>query len=153
MDWSDWLRDKGIDPDRLEPGDEIDLPEDAEPVDFQPAPRKNKFGNRRVEIDGFVFDSLAESRRYGELKLMEAARLITDLRVHPPYVVLDAFTDEEGGVQKEIVYEADFDYLEDGKRIVEDVKGGKATQTAAFRIKRKLFLARYPEYELRIVLR
>ena len=32
-----------------------------------------KYGNRKVEIDGVTFDSIAEARRYQELKLLETA--------------------------------------------------------------------------------
>jgi hypothetical protein len=47
-----------------------------------------------------------------------------------------------------ITYVCDFRYIEDGREIVEDVKG---VSTALFRVKEKLFRYRYPQIELRIV--
>jgi hypothetical protein len=50
---------------------------------------------------------------------------------------------------RSIVYEGDFEYVENGQRICEDVKG---VRTAVFSLKEKLFMDRYGEsIELRIV--
>jgi hypothetical protein len=51
-------------------------------------------------------------------------------------------------MQRKITYVADFQYLRDGKTIVEDVKG---VQTPVFRMKLKLFTAMHPEVTLEIV--
>ena len=32
--------------------------------------RRSKYGNKKIQIDGYTFDSLAEGRRYRELKLL-----------------------------------------------------------------------------------
>jgi hypothetical protein len=58
--------------------------------------------------------------------------------------------------ERPIYYVADFDFIEvmTDKRVVVDVKGGKAgkgTETAVFRLKAKLFRFKYPGIELRIV--
>lgn len=106
----------------------------------------SKYNAQRVKLDGYTFDSKAEARRYGELKLLAEAGAIHDLRVHPRYTLLDRTPD-----LRAVVYEADFDYLEDGRRVAEDVKGGTATQTPVFRLKVQLFKRRYTDVELRIV--
>ena len=114
----------------------------------------NKYGARKVELDGHTFDSQAEARRYGELKLMEQAGEIENLRVHPKFELQKALL-RNGKTIRPITYTADFAYYDHGLphpgHVVEDVKGGKATQTAAFRIKQKLFMAKYPHCEFRIV--
>jgi hypothetical protein len=110
--------------------------------------RRNKYGNRKVFLYGFHFDSQAEANRYGELRLLEQAGEITDLVVHPRYLLQEGFTNAEGRRVYPIHYIADFEYIEDGKRIVEDVKGH---QTAVFRLKRKLFEYRYQDMEFRVV--
>jgi hypothetical protein len=98
-----------------------------------------KFNNRKTERDGIKFDSLAEARRYDELKLLERAGEITDLVVHPRFELQPAF-DRGGRRERAICYVADFQYnMEPGVTIVEDVKGGRATQTAVFKLKRKLW--------------
>ena len=108
----------------------------------------SKYRNKRVELDGYTFDSKAEARRYGELKLLHQAGEIQELQVHPRYTLLDPF--ECKGVRyRSIVYEGDFEYVENGKRICEDVKG---KVTAVFALKKKLFVNRYGDsIELRIV--
>ena len=108
----------------------------------------SKYRNKRVTLDGYTFDSKAEARRYQELRLLHQAGEIRKLRTHPRYTLLDPF--ECKGVRyRSIVYEGDFEYIENGVQVVEDVKG-KAT--AVFVLKKKLFLKRYgDEIELRIV--
>ncbi len=101
-----------------------------------------KYNSRPIEYDGIRFDSIAEYRRYGELKLLEQAGEITCLEVHPRFLLQQAFTYNHTR-ERAITYEADFAYYEkDGRRVIEDCKG---VRTEAYKIKRKLFLARYPE--------
>ena len=112
----------------------------------------NKYNARRTKIDGITFDSLAESRRYGELKLMQASGDIGDLKVHPRFVVWQGYDKRTGKVEK-ITYIGDFEYYElwskvVGAHVVEDVKG---VETDVFKIKAKLFRCQYPDLELRIV--
>ena len=107
----------------------------------------SKYGNRKVKLDGYTFDSKAEARRYGELKMLYQAGEIHKLQVHPRYKLLDPF-EVKGVKYRGIVYEADFSYTENGVQVVEDVKGMK---TQVFRIKEKLFIKRYGDtHEFRI---
>ncbi len=107
-------------------------------------PRRNKYNARKVRLDGYTFDSQVEAARYGELKLLERVGKIRDLEVHPKFVLQEAFEDQWGRKWKAVTYTADFGYREDGQKIVEDVKGGKVTQTQSFRDKSALFQAKYP---------
>lgn len=109
----------------------------------------NKYHARKVTIDNIVFDSLAESRRYTTLKYMQLAGEISALRVHTPFIVVPEFA-YLGKKVAAITYEPDFDYLENGNHVCEDVKS-PATMTAEFRIKQKLFWRRFPYIELRII--
>lgn len=103
---------------------------------------RGKYGNRRVEADGYVFDSVAERNHYIGLKLLAHAGDIQQLQVHPKYILLEGFTHKATGKRvRAITYTADFAYVEDGQMCVIDVKG-KATE--AYRIKAKLFMARFP---------
>ena len=94
-----------------------------------------KYHARRTEVDGITFDSLAEARRYGELKLLQAAGEIDTVIVHPvwPIVVNGALVCR---------YEADFQYHDYklGCGVVEDVKS-KPTMTPTYRLKKKLMKA------------
>ena len=108
----------------------------------------NKYRNVKTTIDGIKFDSKAEARRYTELKLLEKAGEITDLKLQPRFILQHSFK-HKGKTIRAITYMADFQYSENGKEIVEDVKG---VETAVFKIKKKMFLNIYDGiYELRIV--
>ena len=100
---------------------------------------RSKYNARKVRLDGYTFDSMMEADHYCELKLLEKAKMIRDLKVHPAYILQEPFT-YEGKWEKAITYEADFSYMEGGRQVVEDVKG---MRTDVYKIKRKLFLKRY----------
>ena len=101
--------------------------------------KKSKYSSAKTDVDGIRFDSKKESEFYAELKLREKAGEITHLRLQPRYLLQEAFK-HEGKQYREIEYVADFEYIENGKTVVVDVKGFR---TAVYMIKRKLFLYRY----------
>lgn len=107
----------------------------------------NKYRNRKTIIDGITFDSRREAERYRELRLMEKANLILHLELQPVYELQAKFR-HNGKTERAITYKADFRYEENGRIVVEDVKG---METEVFKIKRKLFLYRYPDIDFRIV--
>lgn len=103
--------------------------------------RSGKYNASKVVIDGHRFDSQREAKRYEELKQREAAGKIAQLELQPRFELQPAFRYRGEAVRK-IEYVADFRYLdyERGGLVVEDVKGMK---TDVYRLKRKLFLAKY----------
>lgn len=107
----------------------------------------NKYKNKKVILDDYVFDSIQESRRYKELKLLLRAGEIKDLELQPRFLLQEGFK-KNGKTYRKIEYVADFKYIENSKTIVEDVKG---IQTDVFKIKHKLFEKKYPELELKII--
>ena len=98
---------------------------------------KNKYHAKKCEYDGEVFDSLKEKRRYQELKLLEKAGEIKDLRRQVKYILIPS--QRRGGkvVERECSYIADYVYEENGETVVEDVKGFR---TADYKLKRKMML-------------
>lgn len=100
-----------------------------------------KYGNKKITVDGMIFDSKREANRYRELKLYQEKGLITNLKLQPKFLLQDKFK-YEGKTERAITYIADFSYFDvkKGKHIVEDVKG---VETEVFKIKRKLFLNLY----------
>ena len=102
----------------------------------------NKYKNKRVVKDGYEFDSIKETNRYVELKLMEDDRLIFNLKLQPKYLLQGSFK-RHGVIYRAIHYIADFEYIDkEGKTIVEDVKGIK---TDVYKIKKKMFLFLNPD--------
>ena len=107
-----------------------------------------KYHNTPVVIDGLRFDSKRELARYRELVLLRDAGVISDLVIHPRYTVMDGYNRKDGTHVTAITYVGDFEYIENGQKVVEDVKG---VETQVFRIKRKLFERCYPSVDFRIV--
>ena len=107
----------------------------------------NKYRNKKVQIDRYVFDSIKEGQRYRELAILERAGKISSLELQPKFLLQESFR-KNGKTYRKIEYVADFQYIENGKTIVEDVKG---MQTDVFKLKHKLFEKKYPNLELKII--
>lgn len=113
---------------------------------------RSKYGSRKVVRDGMTFDSVKEYNRWCELKLLERAGKIRNLKRQDKFVLIPAQHEDDtvgarGGVkrgkllEREISYVADFTYTQNGDTVVEDVKGYKGGSAyAVFVIKRKLML-------------
>ena len=105
-------------------------------------------------LDGTVFDSLKEARRWDELLLLQRAGKITDLQrqvkyelIPAQYVTYERYSKKgkrlKDGVrllERKVDYVADFVYTitDTGENIVEDAKG---IRTKDYILKRKLMLA------------
>ncbi|MFO0937853.1 MAG: DUF1064 domain-containing protein [Gemmataceae bacterium] len=115
----------------------------------RPPPRKrSRYGAKPVYVtpDGIAvgadhpgpktkaFDSQSEFRRWQELQVQAAAGRICGLRKQVSFPL--------HATNGEVItrYRADFVYVENGRRIVEDRKGHR---TAAYKMKRKWLKAEY----------
>lgn len=82
------------------------------------------------------YDSRKEHKRANELKLMQRAGLISNLREQVKFVLIPTQRDTGGKLlEKECSYYADFVYDRNGVTVVEDTKG---VRTKEYIIKRKL---------------
>ena len=115
----------------------------------------NKYGNKKVVIDGEAFDSKREYYRYRDLKFLESCGAISNLRRQVTYELIPAQRElstkvykkgrKKGQpipgkvIEKAVTYIADFVYKDTatGKEVVEDAKG---VRTKDYIIKRKLML-------------
>lgn len=114
----------------------------------------SKYNAKKVTVDDLKFDSKKEAKRYQKLKEMEQYGIIKNLQMQVPYQLIPPQYDEitemtKSGklktkkvlVERKVVYVADFVYEQDGKIVVEDVKGyRRGGAYANFVIKRKLML-------------
>lgn len=100
---------------------------------------RSKYHAKKTVVDGITFDSRKEADRYLVLKGMEEDGSIEGLRRQVRYELIPAF-DVEGKHYRPVFYVADFVYREDGREVVEDVKG---VRTDVYRLKSKLFARRY----------
>lgn len=99
------------------------------------ARKPRKYKNSALWVGDQHFDSKKEARRYADLLLMQSARAISGLIIHPRFPL------NVSGVHIGD-YIADFQYYERGQRIVEDVKS-PPTRTALYRWKIKHLKAQY----------
>lgn len=95
----------------------------------------NKYGNiKTMTFDGIKHDSQKEANRWCELKLLQRAGKISELERQVPFELIPK---QDG--ERACTYVADFVYMENGVKVVEDVKS-KATRTESYKIKKKLML-------------
>ncbi len=111
-----------------------------------PAKRKNKFGAKRTEYNGVMYDSLREAWYARELDLRRKAKNDYDRVVKVvrqprfPIMIND---------KKICEYVADFAVsYADGREEIIEVKG---YETPVWRLKKKMFEAAYPDKKLVIV--
>ena len=127
----------------------------------------NKYHAVRTEVDGITFHSKGEAKRYGDLKLLEKSNSISGLKLQPKYILEPGDSDlAVYGLQRAISYVGDFsyrvirhsvisilgqeaavliatkdpDYL--SVEVCEDFKGHR---TPVYKLKRHLFVRRYPD--------
>ena len=111
---------------------------------------RSKYRNVKVVVDGERFDSKREAQYWAELKLREKAGEIVNLQRQVKFdLCCRGDFDEHGkylGDKLIAHYIADFVFHEvmldaphhsELSRRVQDVKGGKATRTALYRLKKK----------------
>jgi hypothetical protein len=113
-----------------------------------------KYNNRKVSVDNIQFDSVREANRYSELKLLQRAGQIRNLRLQVPFELIPTQYEPDSVVkgklkrgkliERSVVYKADFTYEErvgqNWAVVVEDVKGVK---TKEYILKRKMMLQKY----------
>lgn len=122
--------------------------------------RYQKYRNRKTVVDGIVFDSAKEAIRYQELKMLQKAGVIQNLRLQVPYEIIPEQREPSKEVyskgpkkgqpkpgkilERKVEYIADFVYTDDGQTVVEDVKGYRdGGSYKVFVLKRKLMLKVY----------
>ena len=99
----------------------------------------SKYHSKKITRDGITFDSKKEYERFRELKLLERAGKIEDLRRQVVFELIPSQRDPKTRkvIERACKYVADFTYWKNGEFIVEDTKGFR---TADYIIKRKLML-------------
>ncbi len=93
--------------------------------------QRTKYNSVKTRVDGILFDSKLEARRYGELKLLQRSGHIRYFLMQVPF-----------RLEEKITYRCDFMVVHnDGTVEYEDTKGA---ETKEFKLKLKLLLKRYP---------
>jgi hypothetical protein len=71
----------------------------------------NKYRNKKTQVNMYVFDSIAESKRYKELALLQRAGEIQNLELQPRFLLQESFK-KNGKTYRKIEYRADFMYCQ-----------------------------------------
>ena len=101
----------------------------------------NKYHAKKVTYFGETFDSQKEGERWLYLRSLQKKGKIRDLRRQVDFILTPAHPKVK---LREMKYRADFVYEENGKTVVEDVKGyrgGEAYKLFAF--KKKVFYDKF----------
>ena len=110
---------------------------------------RSKYGAKKTEVDGILFASQKEARRYQELKLLQLAGEIHGLSMQPRFKLTVQGADKGTFADVKLgEYRGDFVYCkcrrgakcELSQRVIEDVKGFK---TPLYRWKKKHVEAQY----------
>jgi hypothetical protein len=95
---------------------------------------------------GHTHDSKREAIRCNELHALEAAGEISDLMIHPQYWFVINGKQLKHGNGRRVGYKSDFEYVENGMLVTEDVKG---VVVRDWPLRRAVFKALYPHHDLR----
>lgn len=101
--------------------------------------KKSKYNNQKCKFNGLKFDSIKERDYYLLLLDKQKHGAVRDLKRQVKITIQPSFTLPNGKKVREIYYVADFTYIDrrGGYHII-DVKGGNATKTAVYKLKKKL---------------
>lgn len=107
--------------------------------------KQNKYHADNPTKYGKRWDSKKELAYYENLLLLQKAGEIKEIELQPSFLLQEAFK-RNGKTERAIRYNADFKVTySDGHIEIIDVKASTKFKTEVYRIKRKLFLYRYPE--------
>lgn len=103
----------------------------------------SKYFNKKTIYKGVVYDSKKEARRAYELEILQRSGHICNLERQRRFELQQSFK-IGNKTERAITYIADFYYFDNKEHIwvAEDTKGFR---TDVYKIKRKLFLYKYPE--------
>lgn len=99
--------------------------------------KKAKYGNKKIVTPEGTFDSKWEYERYQQLKMLQKAGQISNLKRQVEFILAPAMV-IQGKKRPPLRYFADFQYTEDGAKVVEDTKG---VLTDVYIVKRHLMKA------------
>lgn len=117
--------------------------------------QKNKYRNKKILIDGILFDSAKEGQAYLVLKQKQNNGIISDLTLQPKWELQPKLTETyikhlktkdklcERTILQPIVYTADFSFKFNDKLVVIDVKGSRFTISKDFPLRIKMLKYHY----------
>lgn len=106
----------------------------------------NKYNAQKTVVDDVVYDSKWEAKKSVELSYLQKLGRIKDLERQKRFILQEGFVNNQGQKVRPISYIADFYYFDLSKKkyVVVDTKS-PATRTPEYRIKKKLFEAKFKD--------
>ncbi len=105
------------------------------------------YTGKKCEFDGYTFDSIPEKDYYIELK--QNLR-VDKLTVHPSFILLDGFRNNEGKSVRSIKFKPDFMYILNGIKYIVDIKPlNKKLIETDFTLRWKLLQSMYRDEDIR----
>jgi hypothetical protein len=99
------------------------------------AEKRTKYNNKRIKVDGILFDSKKEADYYCDLKLMLKYGFILGFSIQCKFIL------QEGDEKiKPICYIADFVVFYKDRTVIIDTKG---VRTDVYKLKKKMFEKRF----------
>lgn len=95
--------------------------------------KPNKYGALPTELDGYTFASRKEARYYEELRQRERAGEVTDIVLQPRYDIII-----KGVYVGRMTLDFAYRDVLTGLTVIVDVKGGKATRTEAYSLRKRV---------------
>ena len=96
---------------------------------------------------GHTHDSKREAVRCNELHDLQAAGAISDLIMHPQYWFVINGRQVKHANGRRVGYKSDFEYVENGIKVTEDVKG---VIVRDWPLRSAVFAALFPDHQLRV---
>lgn len=111
-----------------------------------------KYFAKKFTIDGITYDSKKEYDVWIQLSLRERAGEISRLKRCESYLLLEGFKHhyafemkstglKQMAKQRDITYKPDFEYYENGKKVIVEVKSYGTKLARDYPLRRKLFLS------------
>lgn len=102
----------------------------------------SKYGNKKIKVDEFLFDSQAEAKFYEYLKKQKELGVVVDFEMQVVYEIQEGFRHPRSGKWiRAIKYIPDFVvHYVGGETEVVDIKGMK---TDVYKMKAKMFMHKY----------
>ena len=115
-----------------------------------PKDKRTFTGKWRGVQQTIVFASKGEYERFNELRLLERTGSISELSLQPSFEIIP---ENKKAGERKAKYTADFQYIENGHIIVEEVKSKITAKLPDYINRRKSFKQQYPELIHREVIR
>lgn len=106
----------------------------------------SKYHAQKTVAGGKTYDSKKEANRAMQLRYMEQIGQIQDLQEQVRFILQEEYVNNEGKKVRPISYLADFTYIQNGQKVIEDTKS-PATRTQVYLLKKKIVMFKYPEYK------